>query len=59
MNKIIEKLQNWKDIFIKNIPNLAIALVVVVIAYFASRAINKFITKTLSNKTRICTEFSL
>ncbi|WP_405608002.1 mechanosensitive ion channel family protein [Polaribacter sp. Asnod1-A03] len=52
MNKIIEKLQNWKDIFIKNIPNLAIALVVVIIAYFASRAINSFITKTLSNRIK-------
>ncbi|MCG1037414.1 mechanosensitive ion channel family protein [Polaribacter sargassicola] len=52
MDKIIEKLQNWKDIFIKNIPNLAIAMVVVVIAYFASRAINSFITKTLSNKIK-------
>lgn len=50
MNKILEKLENWRDLFIKNLPNLAIALVVMVIAYFASRAINNLISKTIGKK---------
>ncbi|QTE23529.1 mechanosensitive ion channel family protein [Polaribacter cellanae] len=50
MNKIVEKLEAWKDIFLKNIPNLAIALVVLVIAYFASRAMNKIVNKTIGKR---------
>jgi len=52
MDKITNKLEVWKDIFIKNIPNIAIALVVIFIAYFASRAINTFITKNLGKKIK-------
>ncbi|MBU3012656.1 mechanosensitive ion channel family protein [Polaribacter vadi] len=52
MDKIIEKLETWKDIFLKNIPNIAIAIVVVIIAYFASRAINSFISKNLKNRIK-------
>ncbi|QVY66168.1 mechanosensitive ion channel family protein [Polaribacter sp. Q13] len=52
MDKITNKLEIWKDIFIKNIPNIAIALVVIFIAYFASRAINTFITKNLGKKIK-------
>ncbi|WP_343329668.1 mechanosensitive ion channel family protein [Polaribacter staleyi] len=52
MDKITNKLDTWKDIFIKNIPNIAIALVVIFIAYFASRAINTFISKTFGKKIK-------
>lgn len=52
MNKIVEKLETWKDIFIKNIPNIAIALVVLVIAYFASRAMNSIVNKTIGKRIR-------
>lgn len=52
MDKIIEKLVVWKDIFMKNIPNIAIALVTLVIAYFASRAINNFISNTVGKKIK-------
>ncbi|TMM31491.1 mechanosensitive ion channel family protein [Polaribacter aestuariivivens] len=50
MNKVIEKLEDWKDIFIKNIPNLAIALVVLIIAYFASRGMNKIVNRTIGRR---------
>ncbi|WP_435415113.1 mechanosensitive ion channel family protein [Polaribacter aestuariivivens] len=50
MNKVIEKLEAWKDIFIKNIPNLAIALVVLIIAYFASRGMNKIVNRTIGRR---------
>tara|TARA_R110002049_G_scaffold81474_4_gene207284 strand:- start:7884 stop:8765 length:882 start_codon:yes stop_codon:yes gene_type:complete len=52
MNKVIEKLEAWKDIFIKNIPNLAIAMVVLIIAYFASRAMNSIVNKTIGKKIK-------
>ena len=50
MEKIIEKLETWKDIFIKNIPNLAIATVVLIISYFASRAISRFVSKIIGGR---------
>jgi small conductance mechanosensitive channel len=52
MDKIINKLETWKELFIKNIPNIAIALIVIFVAYFASRAINTFISKNLRNKIK-------
>ncbi|MFK8061390.1 MAG: mechanosensitive ion channel family protein [Polaribacter sp.] len=52
MDKIVDKLDNWKDILIKNIPNIAIAIVVILIAYFASRGINNLISKTLGKKIK-------
>jgi small conductance mechanosensitive channel len=50
MNKVFEKLELWKDIFIKNIPNLTIALVVLIIAYFASRSISSVINRTIGHR---------
>lgn len=50
MNKVIEKLELWKDVFIKNLPNIAIAVVVLIIAYFTSRAMNKIVNKTIGKK---------
>jgi small conductance mechanosensitive channel len=52
MDKIINKLETWKDLFLNNIPNIAIALIVIFIAYFASRAINKFISNNLGEKIK-------
>lgn len=52
MDKITTKLELWKEIFIKNIPNIAIAIVVVFVAYFASRGINSLISKTLQKKIK-------
>ncbi len=52
MDKITTKLELWKEIFIKNIPNIAIAIVVVFVAYFASRGINSLISKTLRKKIK-------
>lgn len=50
MEKILDKLEVWKEVFIKNIPNLAIALIVLVVAYFASRSINTLVSKTIGNR---------
>lgn len=52
MDKIVDKLIDWKEIFIKNIPNIAIAIVVLVISYFASRAIFSFIEKSIGKRIK-------
>lgn len=52
MDKVLEKLELWKDVFIKNIPNIAIALVVLIIAYFASRNISSLINRTIGSKIK-------
>ena len=52
MDKIINKLEVWKDLFIKNIPNIAIALIVIFITYFASRAMNSIVNKTIGKKIK-------
>ncbi len=36
---IIEKLQSWYDLFIQNLPNLAVAILVLILSYFASRLV--------------------
>jgi len=50
LNKVFEKLNDWKDAFLLNLPNIAIAFVVLIIAYFASRAMSSVV----KNKTKIC-----
>ncbi|WP_439131935.1 mechanosensitive ion channel family protein [Polaribacter sp.] len=50
MNKILEKLMQWKEVFIENIPNIAIALVVLIIAYFSSRWISTLVNKAIGGK---------
>ncbi|WP_397446036.1 mechanosensitive ion channel family protein [Polaribacter sp. R77954] len=52
MNKVIDKLMLWKEIFIENIPNLAIAFVVLVIAYFSSRWISTLVNKAIGGKIK-------
>ena len=52
MNKIMDKLDLWKEIFIKNIPNITIAIIVIFVSYYASRAINTFISKNLGKKIK-------
>jgi small conductance mechanosensitive channel len=50
MDKILNKLENWKEVFIANIPNIAIAIVVMIAAYFISKAMTSFITKVIGKK---------
>lgn len=52
MDKIIEKLELWKDVFIKNIPNIAIAIVVLLISYFSSRYISSLVEKLLAGRIK-------
>lgn len=50
MDIIINKLKVWKSLFLENIPNIAIAIVVLFLAYFASRAISTFVNKAIGQK---------
>ncbi|MHB0754122.1 mechanosensitive ion channel family protein [Polaribacter sp. M15] len=52
MNKVLDKLLLWKEIFIENIPNIAIALLVLVIAYFSSRWISTLVNKAIGGKIK-------
>lgn len=52
MEKIINKFLLWKEIFVKNIPNIAIAMVVLVISYFSSRWISNLVNKSIGGKIK-------
>ena len=45
----MDKLDLWKEIFI---PNITIAIIVIFVSYYASRAINTFISKNLGKKIK-------
>lgn len=50
ISKITDKLSNWWGLFIENIPNLVIALGVLVIAYFVSKFIYNVTLKIASKR---------
>lgn len=50
--KIMKKLDAWGDLFIANIPNIVIALVVVVLSYFISRGVYKLMLKLTYNRIK-------
>ena len=52
MEKIIEKLELWKEMFIANIPNIAIAIAVLLVSYFASRYISSLISKLIEGRIK-------
>lgn len=39
IDKILQKLNTWGELFIENLPNLGIALLVLIITYFVSRVV--------------------
>ncbi|NNC69733.1 MAG: mechanosensitive ion channel family protein [Flavobacteriaceae bacterium] len=49
-SKITDKLNSWLDLIILNLPNLAIALVVLIITYFLSRLIFKYTVKLIDKR---------
>lgn len=50
IEKISDKLQGWLDAFIRNLPNLGVALLVMVLAYIVSRYVFKFSFKIAQKK---------
>lgn len=49
---IIEKIDNTLDAFIKLLPNLVLAIVVLVLTYFLAKFLGKFVKRQLSQKGR-------
>lgn len=49
-SNLIDKLLGWMDAIIQNIPNLALALIVLVSAYFIAKYVNRFTYKLVSKK---------
>lgn len=47
---LLDKLQGWFYAIIENLPNLAIALLVLTAAYFTAKYVNKFVLKLVSKK---------
>lgn len=47
LNNLSTKLWGWVEAFIRNLPNLAVAILVLVIAYFVSRLVNKYSQKVV------------
>lgn len=49
---ILEKIDSWVDGFMKLLPNLGVALALLIIGYFVSKWIGRFITKRITRKDR-------
>ncbi|ULC58225.1 mechanosensitive ion channel family protein [Flaviramulus sp. BrNp1-15] len=47
---LIEKLQGWFNTIIENIPNLILAIIVLVAAYFTAKYVNKIVNKLVSKR---------
>jgi len=50
-NKLIEKMMGWVDSFILMLPNLAVAIIVMIITVFVSKGIRKVFTKVITKFT--------
>lgn len=48
LSNLSDKLWGWAESFINSLPNLAVAIVVLLIAYFVSRVVNKYAQKLVS-----------
>ena len=49
-SNLTDKLLGWMNAFIQNIPNLALAIIVLVAAYFIAKYINKYTYKLVSKR---------
>ena len=52
LKNLLDKLINWLDIFIVNIPNIVLALLIFALAYFLSRKLSAGSAKVLKNRIR-------
>ncbi|NNE31192.1 MAG: mechanosensitive ion channel family protein [Winogradskyella sp.] len=49
---LVDKLKGWFNAIIENIPNLIIAILVMVAAYYASRYVSKFVKRIIGRKVK-------
>lgn len=47
---LTEKLQSWAELFVSNIPNLVVAILVMTAAYFIAKYVSKWVYKLASKK---------
>ena len=47
---LTEKLQSWLELFVSNIPNLVVAILVMTAAYFIAKYVNKWVYKLASKR---------
>ncbi|MGK0412809.1 MAG: small conductance mechanosensitive channel [Polaribacter sp.] len=50
MDKILNKLNDWKDSLLLNLPNFAIAKFVLIITYFLSKSISNLVEKSIGKR---------
>ncbi len=51
-NLLIDKLSAWFNAIVANIPNLILAIIVLVTAYFIAKYVNKYVTKLVAKKVQ-------
>jgi len=51
-NLLLEKLIGWFNTIVQNIPNLVLATVVLITAYFVAKYTNKFVNKLISKRVK-------
>lgn len=51
-NLLIEKLEGWFNLIITNIPNLVLAILVLVTAYFVAKYVNKYVSKLVAKRVQ-------
>ena len=49
-NLLIDKLESWFNAIVSNIPNLILAIIVLIAAYFIAKYVNKYVKKLVSRK---------
>ncbi|MCK0155830.1 mechanosensitive ion channel family protein [Cellulophaga sp. F20128] len=48
--EIIEKIEGWITSFIENLPNIIVAIIVMVVSYYIARVVNKWVVKLASKR---------
>ena len=51
-NLLITKLEVWFNAIVSNIPNLILAIVVLIAAYFIAKYVKKYVTKFVAKKVQ-------
>ena len=49
---IVERLDSWVDGFIRNLPNIGVAILLVIIGFFLTRWIGRLVRRTFKNRER-------
>src|SRR6056300_318911 len=49
-NSLVEKLEGWLSAIIQNIPNLVLAILVMIVAYFVAKYTRKLVSKLIEKK---------